>query len=79
MARLLRVVYILFCFQVGIFLLVFPWIRILEGHSLLVQYPALRTVMMNNFVRGAVSGLGVVNVVIGSMEVLGFGRGREAR
>ncbi|MBI2823018.1 MAG: hypothetical protein HYX74_12415 [Acidobacteria bacterium] len=74
MEKLLRILYILFCFQVGIFLLVLPWLRLWESNTLLVQYPAFHTVMLNNFFRGAVSGLGIVNVVIGGIEVMNFAK-----
>ena len=74
MNKLLRILYILFCFEVGIFLLVLPWLRLWEMHGLLFKFPSFRTVMMNNFFRGAVSGLGVVNLVIASVEVMTFGK-----
>ncbi len=76
MNKLLNVVYIIFCFQVGIFLLVFPWMHIWESNVLLLQYPAFRLVMMNNFFRGAVSGLGIINLVIGGIEVMSVARRR---
>ncbi|MBI4456548.1 MAG: hypothetical protein HY644_11695 [Acidobacteria bacterium] len=79
MNKLIRVLYILFCLQGGIFLLVFPWLRLWESHTLLVQYPVVRPLMMNNFFRGAVSGLGIVNVVIGSIEVMNLGRKRDLK
>ena len=79
MNTLLRILYILFCFQVGIFLLILPWMRLWESHSLLLQYPAVRPVMLNNFFRGAVSGLGIVNVLIGGMEVMNFGKRNDSR
>jgi hypothetical protein len=75
--KLLNILYIIVCFQIGIFLLVFPWMRVWETNLLLLQYPAFRQVMMNNFFRGAVSGLGIINLVIGSMEVMSFPRRRD--
>ncbi|HEY3131109.1 MAG TPA: hypothetical protein VGL91_16760 [Acidobacteriota bacterium] len=77
MNKLLNILYIIVCFQIGIFLLVFPWMRVWETNLLLLQYPAFRQVMMNNFFRGAVSGLGIINLVIGSMEVMSFPRRRD--
>ena len=77
MNKLLNILYIIVCFQVGIFLLVFPWMRVWETNLLLLQYPAFRQVMMNNFFRGAVSGLGIINLVIGGMEVMSFPRRRD--
>ena len=74
MNKLLKVLYILFCFEVGIFLLVLPWLRLWVMHGFLFRFPSLRTVLLNNFFRGAVSGLGVVNLVIASVEVMTFGK-----
>ncbi|MGI8783592.1 MAG: hypothetical protein ACR2L2_08095 [Acidobacteriota bacterium] len=72
--RVLYVVYIVYCFEVGAFLLVFPWLRIWEYNALLEQAPHLKAVLLNNFVRGGVSGLGLVNLIIGAWEVFHFGR-----
>ena len=79
MSTLLRILYILFCFQVGVFLLLLPWMRLWESHGLLLQFPSVRPVMMNNFFRGAISGLGIVNVLIGGMEVMNFGKRSGSR
>ncbi|HEV8132224.1 MAG TPA: hypothetical protein VGQ81_13310, partial [Acidobacteriota bacterium] len=79
MNKFLNVLYIVFCFQVGLFLLVFPWMRIWEANTLLFQYPAVRPVLMNNFFRGAVSGLGIINLFIGCMEVMNFARRRNSQ
>jgi hypothetical protein len=79
MAKLARIFYILFSLQVGIFLFVFPWLRSWEMHVLIIQHPTLHDVLMNNFVRGAVSGLGIVNLAIGSMEALDLGRRKAQR
>jgi hypothetical protein len=74
MNKLLKIVYVLFCFEFGILLLVIPWLRLWETHTLLLRFPSFRTVMMNNFFRGAVSGLGIANLVIASVEVMTFGK-----
>lgn len=70
--RILYILYIVYCFEVGIFLIIFPWISMWESNLILQQYPSLRVVLLNNFVRGAVSGLGLVNVIIGGWEVFHF-------
>ena len=74
MNTVLKILYILFCFEVGIFLLVLPWLRLWEAHGFLFQFPSFRAVIMNNFFRGGVSGLGIVNLVIASVEVMTFGK-----
>jgi hypothetical protein len=53
--------------------------RIWEANTLLFQYPAVRPVLMNNFFRGAVSGLGIINLFIGCMEVMNFARRRNSQ
>ncbi|HEY2934075.1 MAG TPA: hypothetical protein VGK99_20225 [Acidobacteriota bacterium] len=78
MHRLLNIFYILFCFQIGIFLVIYPWLRIWEVNGLLIQHPALRQVMLNNYFRGAVSGLGIVNLLIGGIEFINFTRKRNS-
>ena len=65
-------VYILYCLEVGLFLLVFPWLDVWEQNSLLQYHPWLRLVILNNFFRGAISGLGLANLVLGAWEVAHF-------
>ena len=66
--------YVLYCFEVGIFLLLFPWVAMWEQNSILTLYPALRSVILNDFFRGAVSGLGVSNLLLGVWEIAHFSR-----
>lgn len=66
-------VYVVYCFEVGVFLLVFPWMRLWEQNSLLSYYPYLRAIFLDNFFRGAVSGLGAANLILGVWEIAHFG------
>lgn len=70
--RFLFGIYVLYCFEVGIFLLFFPWLRLWEQNSLLSYYPYLRQIVLDNFFRGAVSGLGVANIILGVWEIAHF-------
>ena len=72
MSRLLAVAFILFCLEIGLFLVFVPWSALWENNFLLGYLPALRGLMLNNFFRGAVSGLGVVDVLIGLSELAFF-------
>lgn len=65
-------IWIFVCLEVGIFLLVVPWSPLWTGNLLLVYYPALRPHYMSAFVRGAISGLGVLNLWLGFREVWDF-------
>lgn len=67
--KLLFVVYVLYCLEVGVFLVLFPWLRLWDQNALLTHYPLLRPFFLNNFFRGAVSGLGFANLLLGVWEV----------
>ena len=49
---------------VGIVLVVAPWTILWEANYLLQPSPLLRTLLLSTFARGAVSGLGLVNIVL---------------
>ncbi len=71
-AKALFFLYVLYCFEVGVFLLIFPWSSIWDQNSLLSHYPDLKLIILNNFFRGAVSGLGLANLLLGFWEVARF-------
>ncbi|MEE2821708.1 MAG: hypothetical protein VYA53_01880 [Acidobacteriota bacterium] len=68
-SKVLFVVYVLYCLEVGIFLLIYPWMLSWEQNFILYQFPFLKVVFLNLFFRGAISGLGVANIVMGAWEV----------
>ena len=70
--RLWLVVFVLFCLEVGIILTVLPWTRLWVDNSLTLPYPSLRDVLANNFVRGLVSGLGLVDIWMGVAEAVTY-------
>jgi hypothetical protein len=69
MNRLLAVAFILFCFEIGLFLVFVPWSALWEHNVLLGYSFHLRGLLLNNFFRGAVSGLGVIDLVLGFSEL----------
>jgi len=54
---------------VGLVLLVAPWTSLWDSNWLLQPHPTLRDVLLNAFTRGAVSGLGIVNILIALHDV----------
>jgi hypothetical protein len=54
---------------VGAVLAVAPWTSLWEANYLLQPYPAMRALVLSPFVRGAVSGLGLVNILFAVIEV----------
>jgi len=64
--RILLVVYFI---EVGVLLVFMPWSAFWERNYFATLVPGLTTLLANPFVRGAVSGLGVVNVIAGLAEL----------
>lgn len=72
MQRVWLVVFVLFCLEVGIILTVLPWTRIWTANSLLLGHDDLRQFLMHNFVRGLISGLGLVDIWMGVAEAIRY-------
>jgi hypothetical protein len=64
MNRLFRVVWLLVWLELGLALILVPWSDIWEINYFLYQYPALSFFANNPFTRGAISGLGIINVFL---------------
>lgn len=74
-ARFRILLFIVFAFEIGFFLLVFPWLQGWEHTSIPLIVPWLASVWRNPFFRGAISGLGAVNIYISMLEVGRLRRG----
>lgn len=66
--RIFIAIFVLVCVQVGIMLVILPWTRFWTDNSLLLRNLSLREFVLQDFVRGLVSGLGLVDVWIGIWE-----------
>jgi hypothetical protein len=64
--RLLLVAYFI---EVGLVLVLVPWSPFWEKNYFITAYPVLHDIVRNHYVRGAVSGLGVVNLLMGFNEL----------
>ena len=64
--------FVFVCATLGVMLIIVPWRPEWSDNGLLIPYPALRDVVSNGFVRGVVSGLGVLNVWIGFLEAIQY-------
>ena len=74
--RLSLAVYILFCLAIGLLLLVLPWHTVWVSNSLIAGHSSLVALANNLFLRGAVSGLGLVDIWLAVSEALRY---REQR
>ena len=68
--KMSAVLFITFCLELGIFLVVFPWTPWWDGNYFSVLVPQWHQYWDNMYVRGAISGLGVVNLYISFIEAL---------
>jgi hypothetical protein len=71
MNRLYRILFGLICLESGVLLVCVPWMHLWERNFFLDRYPALIPYLMNPFLRGAVTGLGLLDVVIAAAALFG--------
>ena len=58
-----------FFLEVGLLLVVLPWSGFWEHNYFAAAWPPLQSVLTNNFVRGGVTGLGLVNLCAGFADL----------
>ena len=66
-------------FEVGLVLIVAPWSTYWDRNYFSESIPLLHAILTNNSVRGAVSGLGLVNVIAGAAELVAIVSARRPR
>ena len=71
-ARLFLVEFIFICVVIGILLIAAPWLPIWSENSLLIGFPRLHEFLMNDFVRGLVSGLGLIDIGLAISEAVRY-------
>jgi len=70
--RLSAVVYVLFCMLLGMILITMPWTSDWFDAGLISHWPALQALLQHGFVRGAVTGLGLIDIWLGVMEAVSY-------
>lgn len=70
--RLSLVIFVIFCIELGMLLTVLPWTRVWTDNSLLAAHPSWRALVQDNFARGVVTGLGLIDVWIGIWEAVHY-------
>lgn len=66
--RIQTLVFILFCLEMGIVLVLFPWSSLWDRNYFFALAPQWASVFSSSYLRGAISGVGVVNVWIAVSE-----------
>jgi polyferredoxin len=60
-----KLIFVAYFLEVGLLLVLVPWSVFWERNYFAESRPLLQQLLRNNFLRGAVSGLGVVNLLTG--------------
>lgn len=76
---LLRVLFLLYCVEAGLFLFVTPWLFSWDRSWLQVPSPTLRALFLHSATRGAVSGFGLVHLIWGAHDLGAWIGTRRAR
>ncbi len=70
-SRLLNITFAIFAFEIGLFLVIFPWTRDLWDLNYFGSLtPSLLNLWEEPYFRGAVTGLGLVNIYISLLQVI---------
>lgn len=70
--RFFLIVYVVFCIELGIVLVALPWSVLWNNNNLLLHWPAVRHFLQLGFVRGAISGLGFLDLWLGIYEAVHY-------
>ncbi len=66
-------------FLLGLMLILLPWTPLWEDNYLLQSHALFRSIMLSAFTRGAVSGLGLVNLLLAVLDARAHLRGTHDR
>lgn len=64
-----RLLFVAYFLEVGLLLVLVPWSGFWDRNYFATTYPVLHDWLINNYVRGAVSGVGIVNLLTGFDEL----------
>ena len=72
MKKLSFYVYVFYCFEIGIFLLLAPWWlpQVWQDNYFFFIFPRLKALFLNGYFRGAISGFGIVNIFLAISEII---------
>ncbi len=64
------VMFAIFCFELGVFLLVFPWLDLWQQNYFATYNHTIQQIWTNPYFRGTISGLGMVNIFVSFIEIV---------
>ncbi len=73
--RVMLFIFVAFAVEIGMFLVVVPWYdagRLWSENGLLLRFPTLRAFLAQDFIRGLVSGIGLIDIWVGIWEAVHY-------
>lgn len=70
--RISLVIFVIFCIELGMLLTVLPWTRVWTDNGLLADHLTLKTILASYFMRGVVTGCGLIDIWIGIWEAVHY-------
>ncbi len=64
MSRILHILLLLIWLELGLMLILVPWSDFWQANYFIIQFPSLDAFLRSAYLRGAISGLGVMNVFL---------------
>ena len=64
MHRLRSILWLLILFELGVVLVFLPWLQVWESNFFLGEYPILRPILLHPSLRGLITGLGALDIVL---------------
>lgn len=71
-ARIFLVIEVMIWIELGMVLVVVPWTRAWSDNGLVLSYPRLREFLNINFIRGAVTGIGLLDIWAGISQAVQY-------
>jgi hypothetical protein len=80
LATMVRVLFVIYCFEAGFLLVVLPWHPMWDRTVMQVPFAALRNLCFHPVLRGGVTGFGLIHLVWGlhDLRALFTARGPDA-
>lgn len=75
----LALFYALYCLEAGLFFTIVPWTRVWTLNPWLHNSAALGLLADNPYIRGFVTGFGVIHLIVGVRELMRIVRARRRR
>jgi len=69
MSTFLTLLFILYCAEAGAFLILAPWKPVWDRTMMQIPFQVLRDLMLHPVLRGAMTGFGLVHIVLGAHDL----------